>query len=201
MWRSTRSLPSISPSSCERPGSDLALLFPLQCSQLDDRGDDVSETWPFSALRACVARLVRAELFGENPGIEERPEMHNDDAFALGILVPVQSRWTRLLPLIDAGRTSGSAPLSFCPGRSGIAAILISPPELPIVRSRTAGNWDMPTPFPTPFGSLAWPRSSPEMPPRPAPAATIAGRLRMNTDSPTGRPMAGSSKAGRRPKG
>ena len=25
----------------------------------------------------------------------------NDDAFALGILVPVQSRWTRLLPLID----------------------------------------------------------------------------------------------------
>ena len=37
----------------------------------------------------CVARLVRAELFGENPGIEERPEMHNDDAFALGILVPV----------------------------------------------------------------------------------------------------------------
>ena len=58
-------------------------------SRLDVRGDDVSETRPFSGPRACVARLVRAELFGENPGIEERPEMHNDDAFALGILVPV----------------------------------------------------------------------------------------------------------------
>ena len=30
---------------------------------------------------------------------------------------------------------SGSAPLSICPGRFGIAAILISPPELPIARS------------------------------------------------------------------
>jgi hypothetical protein len=50
------------------------------------------------------------------------------------------------IPPLTTGWTSGSAPLSCCPGRSGIAAILISPPELPIVRSRTAESWDMPTP-------------------------------------------------------
>src|SRR6516165_10138619 len=33
-------------------------------------------------------------------------------------------------------RTSGSTPLSICPGRSGIAAMPISPRGLPIVRSR-----------------------------------------------------------------
>jgi predicted ATPase len=42
--------------------------------------------------------------------------------------------------------------LSSCPGRFGIAAILIGPPELPIARSRTAESCDMPTPFQTPFG-------------------------------------------------
>ncbi len=88
------------------------------------------------------------------------------------------------IPPFATGRTSGSAPLSSCPGRSGIAAIPISPPELPIARSRTAGNWDMPTPLPTPFRWPAWPRSSPEMSPPSTPAATIAWRSRVNTDSP-----------------
>ena len=40
------------------------------------------------------------------------------------------------IPPFTTGRTSGSAPLSCCPGRFGIAAILISPPALPIARSR-----------------------------------------------------------------
>jgi hypothetical protein len=40
-----------------------------------------------------------------------------------------------------------------------IRRFLISPPELPIARSRTAGNWDMPTPFATPFVTPAGPRS------------------------------------------
>jgi len=31
-----------------------------------------------------VARLLRAELSGESPGIEERPETHEDDALDLG---------------------------------------------------------------------------------------------------------------------
>src|SRR6516162_156704 len=53
------------------------------------------------------------------------------------------------IPPFTTGRTSGSPPLSSCPGRSGIAAILTSPPELPIARSHTAGNWGMPTPLPT----------------------------------------------------
>ena len=39
------------------------------------------------------------------------------------------------IPPFTTGRTSGSAPLSSCPGRFGIAAILTSPPEPPIVRS------------------------------------------------------------------
>ena len=59
----------------------------------------------------------------------------------------------------------------------------------------------MPTPLPTPFVSPAWPRSSPEMSPPPAPTATIAWRSRVNTDSPNGRPLAGSSRAGPTPKG
>ena len=54
----------------------------------------------------------------------------------------------------------------------------------------------MPTPLPTPFISLGWPRSSPEMSPLSTPAATIAWRSRANTGSPNGRPVAGFSRAG-----
>src|SRR5215469_10134293 len=73
------------------------------------------------------------------------------------------------IPPFTTGRTSGSPPLSSCPGRSGIAVILIGPPEPPIVPSHTAGSWDMPIPLPTPSGMPAWPRSSPGMSPPPAP--------------------------------
>src|SRR5215471_17806200 len=105
------------------------------------------------------------------------------------------------IPPCAMGRTSGSAPLSRCPGRSGIAVILISPPELPIARSRTAGNWDMLTPLPTPSRMPAWPRSSPETSPPSAPTAMIAWRSRVNTASPYGRAWAGFSRAGPTPKG
>src|SRR5215470_16333335 len=98
------------------------------------------------------------------------------------------------------GRTSGSAPLSSCPGRFGIAAILISPRELLIVRSHTAGDWDTPTPLLMPFISPGWPRCSPEMSSPPAPTATTAWRSRVNTDSPIGWPGAGFSRAGPAPK-
>jgi predicted ATPase len=110
-----------------------------------------------------------------------RPDEHRDSAFHYGVDIGV-SAFPR------------------CPGRSGIAAILISPPELPIARSRTAGSWDMPTPFPRPFGLPSWPLSSPEMSPPSTLAAMIVWRSRVNTDSPAGRPWAGSSRAGRTPK-
>jgi len=104
------------------------------------------------------------------------------------------------IPPCAMGRTSGSAPLSICPWRFGIAAILISLPVVPIVRSRTAGNWDMPTPLPTPFITPACPRSWPEMSPPSTPAATVAWRSRVSTDSPYWGPEAGSCRAGPKPK-
>jgi hypothetical protein len=78
-------------------------------------------------------------------------------------------------------------------------AILISPRELPIVRSRIAGSWDMPTPLPTPFITPGWPRSSPALSPPPAPMATIAWRSRVNMNSPSWRPVAGFSRVGPTP--
>src|SRR5262249_48919913 len=98
------------------------------------------------------------------------------------------------------GQDIGSAPLSSCPWGSGIAAILINPRGLPIVRSATAGNWDLPPPLPTPGLSRAGPPSAPEGWRPPAPAAAIAWRSRVNTDSPHGRPTAGFSRVGPTPK-
>jgi hypothetical protein len=37
-----------------------------------------------------IARLLRAELSGENPRIEERGETHDDSTLALGLLVSQQ---------------------------------------------------------------------------------------------------------------
>src|SRR5215472_10938553 len=47
----------------------------------------ISESRPFSALEHAVAGFLRAELPRKDLSIEKRGEVHDDGAFALGILV------------------------------------------------------------------------------------------------------------------
>jgi hypothetical protein len=124
--------------------------------------------------RAALAHIQTAASL-------HRPDEHCDSAFRYG-------------------QDIGVSALPSCPGRFGIAAILISLPELPVVRSHIAVNWDMPPPLPMHSGMPAWPRSSPEMSPPPARTITIARRSRVNTGSPYGRPLAGFFGAGSTPK-
>jgi len=70
-----------------------------------------------------IARLLRAELPGENPGIEERGETHDDDALALGILVSSHLRISGRKKRMDErlnklSRASGESALT---GLDGLA--------------------------------------------------------------------------------
>ena len=59
------------------------------------------------SVEHVVAGFLRAELRGENPGIEERGETHDDGALALGILSPAHLR-IRSRKSADLSNSAGS---------------------------------------------------------------------------------------------